>query len=88
MNCVKRGLSKFKKTLNGSSIEIVFNSMPRFDAKLSESFLLVSDVYLDGINTHEVFSFPSAYTAKAATNAESTPPDKPIIAFLNPHFLM
>ena len=59
-------------------------SQPRFFISSSESLMLPSEEKGDGIITHRRFSGPIASAARAATSAESIPPESPSTAFLNP----
>ncbi|OPY06004.1 MAG: hypothetical protein A4E61_00111 [Syntrophorhabdus sp. PtaB.Bin184] len=44
------------------------------------------DVNREGMKTHTMLSLPSASAARAATSAESIPPESPITVPLNPFF--
>ena len=61
--------------------------IPKFCAKFCASFLLSLDVITDGILIPKTLSLPRASASNTAQTLESSPPDRPITAFLNPVLL-
>ena len=67
-------------------IAMVSCLIPKFCASSSASVTECPVEYCEGINKPHTFSAPRASAANTAVSAESTPPLKPKMAFLNPSF--
>ena len=78
----------FKHSVVVSTMDFIEASakfIPKFSASCSASDLLSLLVILEGIDIPYTFSLPIASASNTAQTLESSPPDNPKTARLNPH---
>jgi hypothetical protein len=78
------GASRSTSAWWAASMAMVRCSTPRFAASASASVIEWSLEYREGMSTPWTRSAPRASAAMAATNDESTPPDRPITTSWKP----
>ena len=65
---------------------MISKAMPKFSQRACASVMLLSAVYLEGMETQRTFSGPRASAAMAAVRAESMPPERPMTTWEKPLF--